>query len=326
MNQKPNTTLSTSPLALPARKPRLPARALCRRTRRRLTGKEQDAETGLYYYGARYLDPRAGRWLSGDPALGEYVPSAPVNEDAKEQNKNLPGIGGVFNTTNLHVYNYSINNPVKYSDPDGQVPFMVVTGIIGAVAGAGISIASDMAAGNDINWGRAGGAAAAGALVGLTLGAAAATAATATAVSAGSAAASFSTVTGYGSAAVATGASTATVASTVNKFGSNDLVLGLNNNGALQSWVRQFGGKTFGMFNSTKGSFDGQIRDTMRQATNIRVNLDGIDLSKISGALNQYGEPVKGYTNYELFLLKTVPEFLEKATFYINNVQVSSPF
>jgi RHS repeat-associated protein len=36
----------------------------------RFTGKELDEETGLYYYGARYLDLRAGRWLSADPAAG----------------------------------------------------------------------------------------------------------------------------------------------------------------------------------------------------------------------------------------------------------------
>jgi hypothetical protein len=73
---------------------------------------------------------------------------------------------------------------------------MVVTGIIGAVAGAGISIGSDVVAGRDINWGRAGGAAALGALAGLTLGVSAAVAATATPLVAGNAAASFSVVTG----------------------------------------------------------------------------------------------------------------------------------
>jgi RHS repeat-associated protein len=44
----------------------------------RFTGKERDKETGLYYYGARYLDPKDSRWLSVDPAMGEYVPVAPV--------------------------------------------------------------------------------------------------------------------------------------------------------------------------------------------------------------------------------------------------------
>jgi RHS repeat-associated protein len=70
-------------------------------------------ETGLYYYGARYLDPKTSRWLSGDPALGEYVPQAGKGSDG------LPGMGGVFNTVNLHTYHYAGNNPVKYTDPTG---------------------------------------------------------------------------------------------------------------------------------------------------------------------------------------------------------------
>lgn len=32
--------------------------------------KEFDEETGLYYYGARYYDPKQSLWMSGDP-LGE---------------------------------------------------------------------------------------------------------------------------------------------------------------------------------------------------------------------------------------------------------------
>ena len=94
----------------------------------RFTGKELDEETGLYYYGARYLDPKYSRWLSGDPALGEYIPQAPVNDEAKKHNENLPGMGGVYNTVNLHVYHYAgysqrsfeLYNPVKYIDPDGK--------------------------------------------------------------------------------------------------------------------------------------------------------------------------------------------------------------
>jgi RHS repeat-associated protein len=86
----------------------------------RFTGKELDPETGLYYYGARYLDPKTSRWISGDPALGEYIPVAPVNDEAKKRNQNLPGGGGVFNYVNLHVYHYAGNNPVKYTDPDGR--------------------------------------------------------------------------------------------------------------------------------------------------------------------------------------------------------------
>jgi hypothetical protein len=59
-------------------------------------------------------------WLSVDPALGEYLPEAPVDDEARERNGKLPGMGGVFNTVNLHLYHYAGNNPVKYTDPDGK--------------------------------------------------------------------------------------------------------------------------------------------------------------------------------------------------------------
>jgi hypothetical protein len=71
-------------------------------------------------YGARYLDARTSRWISADPALGEYVPAAPLGDEEWKHNQNLPGMGGVFNVVNLHVYHYAANNPVKYVDPDGR--------------------------------------------------------------------------------------------------------------------------------------------------------------------------------------------------------------
>jgi len=80
----------------------------------RFTGKELDQETGLYYYGARYLDPKTSRWISADPAMGEYVPS-PGQGAGK-----LGGMGGVYNTINLHCFAYAGNNPIKLTDPDGR--------------------------------------------------------------------------------------------------------------------------------------------------------------------------------------------------------------
>jgi len=58
----------------------------------RYSGKERDA-TGLYYYGYRYYQPWAGRWLSADPA-------------------------GTIDGLNL--YRMVRNNPVTLMDPDGR--------------------------------------------------------------------------------------------------------------------------------------------------------------------------------------------------------------
>ena len=85
---------------------------------------ELDTETGLYYYGARYLDPKYSRWLSGEPAITDYMAGTSAGE------------GGIYNTVNLHVYHYAgigqrsdselqANNPVKYIDPDGRRTYVV---------------------------------------------------------------------------------------------------------------------------------------------------------------------------------------------------------
>jgi RHS repeat-associated protein len=85
----------------------------------RFTGKEQDPETGLYYFGARYYDARLSKWISTDPALGKYLPGAGKGND------DLPGMGGVFNPVNMSVYHYGGNNPLVYIDPDGKKIYLV---------------------------------------------------------------------------------------------------------------------------------------------------------------------------------------------------------
>ena len=63
-------------------------------------GKELDEETGLYYYGARYLNPTSGMWLSVDPLFEKYVGMSP--------------------------YNYCAGNPVKLVDVDGRVVALMI--------------------------------------------------------------------------------------------------------------------------------------------------------------------------------------------------------
>ena len=38
----------------------------------KINGKELDEETGLYYYGARYYDPRLSMWYGTDPMQEKY--------------------------------------------------------------------------------------------------------------------------------------------------------------------------------------------------------------------------------------------------------------
>jgi RHS repeat-associated protein len=73
----------------------------------RFTAKELDGETGLYYFGARYYDPRTSVWQSADPILGKYL-------------EGKGGMGGVFNPSNFGMYSYSHLNPINFIDPDGN--------------------------------------------------------------------------------------------------------------------------------------------------------------------------------------------------------------
>ncbi|MGB5685000.1 MAG: RHS repeat-associated core domain-containing protein, partial [Candidatus Electrothrix sp.] len=86
------------------------------RTPYHFTAKELDEETGLYFFGGRYYDPRTSVWQSADPILANYLPTG-----NKEKDKKLPGMGGVFYSPNLGLYTYVVNNPMKYIDPDGKL-------------------------------------------------------------------------------------------------------------------------------------------------------------------------------------------------------------
>jgi len=87
------------------------------RTPYHFTAKELDEETGLYYFGARYYDPRTSVWQSVDPVLGRYLNGEP----------NL----GVYNSMNLGMYSYASLNPVLYRDPDGKFIFLTIA-LVGA--------------------------------------------------------------------------------------------------------------------------------------------------------------------------------------------------
>ena len=92
------------------------------------TGKELDEETGLYYFGARYYDARASRWVSTDPAFDSYLPDG-------IKATGLNGLGGVYNPLNLSTYAYAHHSPIVRHDPDGRFVKLITTGFKIAMKG-----------------------------------------------------------------------------------------------------------------------------------------------------------------------------------------------
>jgi RHS repeat-associated protein len=80
----------------------------------KFNGKELDSETGYYYYGARYYNPKVSLWLNVDP-LADYNPHMNSEHYIDGQHN-----GGVLNQGNGNPYIYCYQNPVKYIDPNGK--------------------------------------------------------------------------------------------------------------------------------------------------------------------------------------------------------------
>lgn len=77
-------------------------------------GKELDEETGNYYYGARYYDPKFSILISVDPlAIYNSIMETEFYGDGEHN-------GGVYNSGNLNPYIYCYQNPIIYIDPNGK--------------------------------------------------------------------------------------------------------------------------------------------------------------------------------------------------------------
>jgi RHS repeat-associated protein len=81
----------------------------------RSTGKERDAETGLDYFGARYYSGAQGRFTSADAPFADQH---------------------IENPQSWNLYIYTLNNPVRYVDPNGRG---VIEGLKRAVDDIGIA-------------------------------------------------------------------------------------------------------------------------------------------------------------------------------------------
>lgn len=93
----------------------------------RYTGKHEDP-TGLYYYGARYYDPVTGRFTTRDTVMGDL--SGPQT---------------------LNRYIYCMNNPHKYTDPDGRFAHIVAGAAVGSFINAGMYTFSSIISGADLS-------------------------------------------------------------------------------------------------------------------------------------------------------------------------------
>lgn len=63
----------------------------------KFNGKQLDDETGLYYYGARYMNPVTSIWYGVDPLTDKY-----------------PNVGAI---------GYCVGNPISFKDIEGKFPF-----------------------------------------------------------------------------------------------------------------------------------------------------------------------------------------------------------
>lgn len=104
-------------------------------------GKEKDSESGLYYFGARYMDSTAGRFTAPD-SIG------PINQMTGKINDSI-----LWNPQRLNVYAYSLNNPYRFIDPDGRIVLVTSHYIVAPFRhSALLLIPNDQS----INWGQMG--------------------------------------------------------------------------------------------------------------------------------------------------------------------------
>jgi RHS repeat-associated protein len=90
----------------------------------RFNGKELDALTSLSYYGARYFDPLSLTWTQADP-LYRFAPDIAWDEPRR-----------------ANLYAFSLNNPLRYTDPDGEDAVAAIAAGCSTAPGACAAVAT----------------------------------------------------------------------------------------------------------------------------------------------------------------------------------------
>ncbi|MDC7242808.1 MAG: hypothetical protein PQJ44_02330 [Sphaerochaetaceae bacterium] len=90
----------------------------------RYRGYRHDSSTNWYYLNSRYYDPEVGRFINADKVLGQLT-----------------------NYKSTNMYSYSSNNPVNYTDEDGDFWHLLGGFVVGAAIGATAKIVSNIISG-----------------------------------------------------------------------------------------------------------------------------------------------------------------------------------
>ena len=149
----------------------------------RYCGEYYDLSSNTYYLRARDYRPATGRFLTEDP---HWHPGNMIYGDQEKKNDKhtidmkglswlnsgviMPDMEAINQSTNLYMY--CMNNPIRYSDKNGEVALLAAIAI-GAVAGAVISAGIELGMQlwkskslAEVEWGRVGIQAATGAVSG----------------------------------------------------------------------------------------------------------------------------------------------------------------